>query len=314
MTWNPIVVGIDASPASLRAASVAARIADAAGAELIPVHAVPIVPVFNGAAGMELGPVYSGEVQDSLVRASREQVTKAVEGVLPAAAIARLVVESGPAPFVLTEVARKHRAVMVVLGGKPHGALARGLGRSTAHHMVRTLDVPVLVVGGSDAPMANVLAAVDLSAASLPTIVAAEQMTSLLGAHLRLLHVVEPLRFSDVMPDLWDQRAYDKRSQDAFTRLVSRFPAVAADNRVVLSGVAADTITEAAGAWRADLIVVGSHGKGWVDRLLVGSTTERLVTELPASVLVVPTSVRRAPPAQRRARRRKTDRRSPARL
>jgi nucleotide-binding universal stress UspA family protein len=302
MTWNPIVVGVELSPASLRAAVVAARIAEAAQADLIPVHAVPIVPVFSGAAGMELGPVFSPDVQDSLVRASRAQVAHALEGVLPAPAIARLVVESGPAPFVLAETAHARRAALVVLGGKPHGALARGLGRSTAHHMVRTLDIPVLVVGTSDAPIANVLAAVDLSAASRPTIHAAEQLTQLLGARLRLLHVVEPLRFADVMPDLWDQQAYDRRSKDAFTRLASRFHAVTADNRVVLSGIAADTIAEAAGAWRADVIVVGSHGKGWVDRLLVGSTTERLVTELPASVLVVPTSARKAHGARRRAR------------
>jgi len=42
-------------------------------------------------------------------------------------------------------------------------------------------------------------------------------------------------------------------------------------------------------------VVVGSHGKGWVDRLLLGSTTERLLDQLPASLLVVP-----APPGKRR--------------
>ena len=51
----------------------------------------------------------------------------------------------------------------------------------------------------------------------------------------------------------------------------------------------AETIAQEATNWNADLIVVGSHGKGWVDRLLMGSTTERLLTFLPASVLVVPT-------------------------
>jgi nucleotide-binding universal stress UspA family protein len=56
----------------------------------------------------------------------------------------------------------------------------------------------------------------------------------------------------------------------------------------VRTGVAAETIAEEAGTWHADLIVMGSHGKGWVDRVLVGSTTERLVTELPASIMVVP--------------------------
>jgi hypothetical protein len=41
--------------------------------------------------------------------------------------------------------------------------------------------------------------------------------------------------------------------------------------------------------WRADLLVVGSHGKGWAERMLVGSVTERLINHLPTSLLVVPT-------------------------
>jgi hypothetical protein len=33
---------------------------------------------------------------------------------------------------------------------------------------------------------------------------------------------------------------------------------------------------------------VGSHGKGWVDRALLGTVTERLLNQLPVSLLVVP--------------------------
>jgi hypothetical protein len=47
-------------------------------------------------------------------------------------------------------------------------------------------------------------------------------------------------------------------------------------------------IVEMARTWEADVIVVGSHGHNWVDRLLIGSVTEQLLNELPASLLVVP--------------------------
>jgi len=33
---------------------------------------------------------------------------------------------------------------------------------------------------------------------------------------------------------------------------------------------------------------VGSHGKGWVDRLIIGSVTEDLLNDLPTGVLVIP--------------------------
>src|SRR5207244_9160649 len=38
----------------------------------------------------------------------------------------------------------------------------------------------------------------------------------------------------------------------------------------------------------ADLLVMGSHGKGWATRVLVGSVTERLLNHLPTSLVVVP--------------------------
>jgi len=51
-------------------------------------------------------------------------------------------------------------------------------------------------------------------------------------------------------------------------------------------------------ASRADVVVLGSHGKNWVDRLLLGSTTERLIADLPSSLLVAP-AARDAPEASR---------------
>jgi len=288
MAWKPIIVGVDHSPESLRAAEIAAQIARAARAQLVPVHAVPVVPVFTGLVGIEPMPVFSPELQDDLTRISRAQLVRELQRLLPDAAMRRLEVRTGPAPFVLGEVAHSRRAELVILGGKQHGALARGLRRSTAHYLIRTLDVPVLVVGDSAAPIAKVLAAVDLSPASLPTVRAAERFAKLVGARLRLLHVVEPVPFAHLMPDPWDAAAYERRLREMFDRFAARCKMVAPEDRVMRTGVAAETIAEEASAWHADVIVVGSHGKGWVDRILVGSTTERLVTELPTSIMVVP--------------------------
>ena len=73
-------------------------------------------------------------------------------------------------------------------------------------------------------------------------------------------------------------------------------------HKVIRRGEALQTIAEEASAWRADVIVVGSHGKSWVDRLLIGSTTEALLNDLPAAVLVIPVAapVKRAPAPVRR--------------
>jgi nucleotide-binding universal stress UspA family protein len=300
MAWKPIIVGVDGTPESLRAAELAAQIASAAGARLIPVHAVPVIPAFTGVTGIE-PVVFSPELQNELMRSSRAQITRALEQVLPPAAVERLDVQNGPAPFILAEAARTWQAELVVLGGKQHGALARGLGRSTAHYLVRKLDVPVLVVGDSPAPITKVLVAVDLSPTSAPTVAAAQRLAGLFGARLRLLHVIEPLRFTDLAPDSWDELDYERRSEELFDRFVTPFKGVPKEDRVVRRGIPAEMIAGEAGAWYANMVVEGSHGKGWVDRILVGSTTERLVTELPTSILVVPSrAVGKTEPQQRR--------------
>jgi len=52
-------------------------------------------------------------------------------------------------------------------------------------------------------------------------------------------------------------------------------------------GAPEQVVVETAKDWNADLIVVGSHGRGFWERMLLGSTTDALVHHAPCSVLVV---------------------------
>ena len=55
----------------------------------------------------------------------------------------------------------------------------------------------------------------------------------------------------------------------------------------VLKGSAARAIVEAAKEWNADVIVVGSHGRGFWGRLTLGSVSDAIIHHAPCSVLVV---------------------------
>lgn len=55
----------------------------------------------------------------------------------------------------------------------------------------------------------------------------------------------------------------------------------------VLEGDAATEIVRFAEEQRADVIVIGTHGRTGVDRLVLGSVAERVMREAPCSVLVV---------------------------
>ena len=57
----------------------------------------------------------------------------------------------------------------------------------------------------------------------------------------------------------------------------------------VLAGPAARAIVEEAESWNAELIVVGSHGRGFWKRAWFGSVADKIVDHAPCSVMVVRT-------------------------
>ena len=293
MTRTTVVVGVDDSPDSVRAAALGMALAAAGATECRLVHAIP-----DSRQRRLTGRVPLQQVRHTV----RHQLEIVLRGTVPDAILEHhLYVGVGHAAKVLATEAKRHKAWVVVVGGKHHGPVARATGGSTAHHLIRTLRVPVLVGGPSTRPVHRVLAAVDLSPAARPTLREAQRLAQLFGAELRIVHVVEPIRFPTVVPLTPDDTAYAKKAEVAFDRLVTR-AGLAWVVRVVRRGEAARTVAAEAREWGADLIVVGSRAKRLVDRLLIGSTTEALLNRLPATLVVVPTtkrvSARRRPVAR----------------
>ncbi len=284
MHWQPIVVGVDGSPESVRAALLGCTMAAAAGTECVIVHAALD---YWSAAAMH----GSGVDMAALDQATREQarvlVQSTLAGSVSEAALRDMVIRTGAPAAVLESVAQERDAELIVVGGKHRKGLAR-LAGSTVTNLARLANRPVVATDGGSGGIQRVLAAVDLSHAAAPTIDAAERMAKLYGAELRILHVVEPL---PLMPAVQVEV-----SDDDMYRAVERhvaatiWPMVAAPGaeRVIRRGRTASAIVDEATQWRADLIVVGSHGKGWVDRIILGSTSERLLHLLPAVTMVVP--------------------------
>lgn len=84
------------------------------------------------------------------------------------------------------------------------------------------------------------------------------------------------------------QTVAEKSADEAVSAIQNHF----ADNEInittlIKSGASDQVIIETAQEWNADLIVVGSHGRGFWGRVMVGSVTDSLVHNAPCSVLVV---------------------------
>lgn len=80
----------------------------------------------------------------------------------------------------------------------------------------------------------------------------------------------------------------EKSADEAFFAIQNHF---ASDKititLLVKAGASDQIIIETAQEWNADLIVAGSHGRGFWGRVMVGSVTDSLVHNAPCSVLVV---------------------------
>ncbi len=215
-------------------------------------------------------------------------VESELSGRIPSAVLARFEVRVGQAAVVIREVVTELGAGLVVLGGKHHTALGRLVVGSTAHTLARTIDVPLLVTAPGPWPVKQIVAAIDLSDAADPTIMTAVRFAEMLGAKLHVLHAVEPLPVIPDTPLRFNDDEVFEQAQEYLERYVWPRVDYPGATKALRRGTAAETIAAEAADRGANLVVVGSHGKGWVDRILIGSITERVLTALPTSVLVVP--------------------------
>lgn len=116
----------------------------------------------------------------------------------------------------------------------------------------------------------------------------------------RVIHVVEPIvsQYSLVAPQAISLMVNAERILKAEATKFTNAAAEKIKNSLgiekvstkVLEGFVADTIIEQAGSWQADLLVVGSHGRTGMDKLLLGSVAEKLVNHAPCSVDVIKAS------------------------
>lgn len=295
MEWKPVVIGVDKSPESVAAVHLGWQIARAAGTQCRLIHAVgrtAAIPV------LAPSPAEQERLLERVADLTRQELVDTLSGHVPADAFRMLELVVGNPTWALGQAIRRHAGGLLVLGGKHHGAVARWLGGSTAHHAIRTIDVPIVVTWSPRAAIRRILVAVDLSYAARPVVEHARSFAQLFDSRVRVLHALEPIPFFSDLALTMDEDSFLEDVKRRFQQLISDFGFDGGTDLVTRRGFADSAIRAEAEEWDADLVVLGTHGSNWVDRILVGSTTDRLLNRLPTSLLVVPVAPR---PARRGA-------------
>ena len=142
----------------------------------------------------------------------------------------------------------------------------------------------------------RILHATDFSSASRPALDKAIALAGQNRATLQIVHVMSPLvlpaggDFAFMPAETYeaiDQQARQHTQKELAKLLARARKAGVRATAAVLEGSPHEQVPRAARRARADLLVIGTHGRTGVSKLLRGSVAERLVRFSPCPVLTV---------------------------
>jgi nucleotide-binding universal stress UspA family protein len=139
----------------------------------------------------------------------------------------------------------------------------------------------------------QIICPVDFSESSVRALAYAAALARWYDAHLTVLHVVPTFESMQVRGDLGDPvRVLTPMPREQVLAEMSRSLNLAAVSPratpIAEAGDPQATIIDQAVSKKADLIVMGTHGRRGFKRLLLGSVTEAVLREAPCPVLTVP--------------------------
>lgn len=299
MLLHPVVVGYDGSPSSRRALDWALEEARLHDLPLEVVHAyeVPVTPI-------PLDADYAVPNAEA-VRAVGEQVL--AEGATYARARrpeARVSSRLVAAPASVSLIDAGEEAALLVVGTRGVGGFAELLLGSTAIQVAMHAACPTVVVGEPPAAgrpvgpdVGRVVVGIDGSATSSAAVELAFEEAALRGVGLTVVHAWEAPFFdrtagkgpalpadvveADLAPEVGEERAV---LDEALTGWVDKYPEVDVRPVLVHEKPAAALVARSVGA---ELLVVGSRGRGGFANLLLGSVSHPVLHHAGCPVAVV---------------------------
>lgn len=288
MAFRKILCPVDFSAGSEAALQYAVHQATRDGAELVLAHAYYVPPsVYAG----ELP--FPADVADRLIADCEAGLARAEAQArqLGAERVSTTLLMGPPADQIAEALTEDEAFDLVILGTHGRSGLSRVLLGSVAESVVRHSPCTTMVVHEADpvTPVRHVLVPVDFQEHSKLAIGLAKQLLETRGT-ITLLHVVEiPLAYSGAPPmaqfvaDV-EERAAQVLEQWARDARVGFEGEVQTRQRIGQPGSKALDLLHDEPVF--DAVVVGSHGRTGLRRVLLGSVAEKIVRHADRPVIV----------------------------
>jgi nucleotide-binding universal stress UspA family protein len=184
----------------------------------------------------------------------------------------------------------------MVLGHKSHV-----IRTSSSERLIKSLDVPMLVVRGKKAANAvlgsvvikNILCAVDFSVYSNKALQFAHAISEKNSSGLLIAHIISSLKLDKSFASLRNLSEEDKKNyrdhaiQEAEKAISSPANVFDAAERIIKIGVPYKAISDIAAERDSDLIVIGAQGVSSTKGVILGSIAEALIKSSPCPVMLI---------------------------
>jgi nucleotide-binding universal stress UspA family protein len=292
-----VLVAIDGSEPARLAVDLVADVAWPPGTDILVAQAVESGEGLFGGPWPALAMVRTDRIEAD-IRAEAQRTVQEVRGRLARSGLkVEGVVLRGRPATAIVDRARSMQADLVVVGSRGHGTIESMLLGSVSAEVVDHAPVPVLVARGSG--MARIVLAWDGSWCAKRAADLLRTWPVFAGSRVRVVSVTDveipwwtgfPEADSpEMMPMYVDATDASRRLHDELAREMT-----AQLNRAGLTaegerreGDAATEILAAAVASKADLIVIGTHGRTGLKRVLLGSVARNVMQHATCSVLIV---------------------------
>jgi len=300
LIFSRILLAYDDSPEARLALDYACALARD-GAQLIVAHAA----AENAALVSAVTPYGFTEIDSQPLGAElEEQSSTILERALEACTKAGVSAEGvflGASPMQsITELARARDTQLTVVGTHGRSGVVRTVLGSVAEEILRKSEVPVLLVNGHarsprvDGVFARALVALDDTQTANAAMAIASKLAAGMATHLTLCNVIDSRELLarsvtygyDPIPF---QAGMHVASQRLLRELADRNGHVAtAEDLLHVEGEPAETLERMAMQHNCQVIVLGTHARSGLKRLVIGSVAESLARTSSLPVLVVP--------------------------
>lgn len=197
----------------------------------------------------------------------------------------------------IVEEAAKMKTDMIIMGRRGRAGLDKMLMGSVTARVIGYTPCKVLVVPrAASISCKNILIATDGSRYSFAAAEEAIGIAKRCNSNLIVVAAVHSEALSSISPDtgytqsqqeaIARQELYRAEKNIAGVKELAEKEGIHAEGLIV-EGRPYEAIADAARDRKIDLIVVGSHGRTGISRLLMGSVTERVIGHADSAVLVV---------------------------